>query len=437
MPPHLLSQQLQLLPPSLETLELDFANASKSLLAYAPNWPEQEPFFLETAHPLGAHIFLDLPRLFPRLTKLHVNGGNDFASTRTSTSLFALPPTLTDLSLLFLTLYEGDIPHLPQGLLRLSVKSIELNACRDACLPPNLTLISGISQPLAKHAFKLLPRSLTDDVPVPRWNLEIARAIPPRLQNLTLPFIDLESFSAAKTTWCSLLPYHLTTLNVQHLLTFTPFEIASLPETLTSLLIWKISQDFFDEQVIEPTEISPSLHRPKSEVLTPSESLCLNVPGYWEETWPPKLLTLHLLGGSDFSLLDTFDVLPASITCLELASVPSFDNPDDPTILYLPKLTSLIIDRDFSDFRTIPSTLTKLSVIAHASLKTSRIAPFLHQGLVELTLDCGRLDWFEQLPRGLTALSFIYSSLGYVPSPEKNDIFSTLPDGLERLSVSL
>lgn len=309
------------LPPTLQSLCIDFKGAHYSILNHAPDSALYAFHAIQRDTPHGRTHFLPLEEYFPTLHTLEIGGQglqpgtSDFQDLQT---LAGLPPTLTrlvtslTLSLKLFTVYFQQLPPLIRHIEGIkhwgSARTLDLGKW-SADLLPNLEVLT-MAYRLPSEDYFWLPRSLTECEKPEVWNLATARSWPPAVTSLTLPWMDENSFTSAGTTWYLELPPRLTDLTFIDYFRLTPNDLAVLPRTLVKVSLARIDFGSSDDAV--PTSVIPF----------PSTLKRASLRGYYKASRASFLLrslptTLEYLFMLVSQALNA-DELPPSLTYLDL-----------------------------------------------------------------------------------------------------------------------
>lgn len=429
--------QLETLPPTLETLELDFI-ASPKLYYYGLDPEDSYGIPVKTRYSRGSSHYIDLNALFPHLTSLTL--GDDFLSPPIDPKdLFpALPSALTELSSGKVEITSSFASMLPRSLIKLNcwldltllppsskhfdtawfdapprleyIHTLELVALPSSpsWLPSSITridwchLMLSSSQDMHLPAFMLLIKNMQTHPPAPTLNW--TSKLPP-----TVEILNITSGASLPLSYLHCLPLSLTDLHAaitwsnQDLEDAKERNLATLwPPALTRLEV--DTRDFDEFMAILP----PSLN-------TLSLPRALYMPGQViERRWDLRALPPLLRSLTTRIDPQCFDSWPLNLEFLEVHSLNS---------------------KSHTQWPTLPSSLTELAWFnfnskAFASCQDSPL--LLPSKLASLRLSTWRTLWFHHLPRTVTDLGI--HSLEHPSDATKGpDPFLELPDSLTQL----
>lgn len=431
MAPHELADAIQQLPPSLESLALDIKDGLDSLISRGQSSsisalnPDEAPITI---------FFINLGKLFPRLSSLSANRGQLIPET--IPAFHMLPSTLTTLLLPEFKAIDL-LPYLPACLTRLSAYRMDsLNDIDQAHLasrlPPRITHLSHFAMEPSHSLLSALPKSVTQLDAKPSaclcssWDPTWAAVAPPLLIYLRISFpINPSLFKPQHGYWSLALPRHLTWLELTAPIELTPSIVADLPRTLIKLTgAPRLAIERFEEHY---SSSGGELHR--------------NDPSY--DIWPPQLTSVAIqspiLPELGLALPQLLSLVPPTIRDLKvspticnnnglhLATFPTREGPHT-----LTKLHATANDC-FSSFAQLPPTLIDLAITPP---NVDRLEDWkLPEGLTRLQLGLWDWNWFGEIPRSVTELSFgaLYGDDTAPVSPE--DMFKNLPPKLRTLEI--
>ena len=270
------------------------------------------------------------------------------------------------------------------------------------------------------YMMQSLPQSITD------LDMDLNFAWTSANAQFCLPGLTRLSLISVPAVWIDALPRHLTSLDL--FCATSTAELAALPSTQTELTgIRDLSVTELEENVILLPNLT-RLHVPLTDWLAEN----INVIS-------PKITSLKLHQGDEEA--NPFDPswLPRNITELELDAIcnnePLSIDPGLPESLTSLKVTSdpnCSIGFDLSCLANLPTSITNLDLAImneYNSLEDIEDIKWPPR-LQSLTLDVFRDDWFQQLPRCLTALTVKYDMEG-----EYHDPLLGLPPHLRHLKL--
>lgn len=468
---------LQLLPQTLESLELESLESHLAFMNFRPNSDPSEPEYVETVYPRGASRFIDIEKLFPRLHTLVLlstasEGGMDgFLPS----DLAALPSTLTRFCSIPLSIYNESklMQVLPRSLQDLDVPLTLPTTPNDelkadwAQSPPELTTMSYIGWPGTMKDMSWLPQSLTDCDLTGSFelNLKTARDLPSGFLSLRLRHSDFAAFAKVESpseNWVACLPRGLTSLEMTS--NFAQIIKASdlpfLPRNLSSIFVNNIMQYSIDLPSLRSAFSSSMEGAEASSMAFASASTLL-----WSAT--PRLTFLaipfHSISVEDIkifprtlkylcvclenrarTIIDSND-LPPSLTTLDLRGESSIslshELPSMVTSFFALTIRLEKFGLDVDSVAKLPSTLLVLKanlVGSHTVFRQSGIRYTFPPSLTKLELRQWFSEWATFVPRTVTAMDlFLFQVLK--PDGEKmaeRDLFCDFPPNLTRLSIS-
>lgn len=392
-----LRAEIEGLAPTLTTLKIIGSDSAKTLLMHPVDWQ----------------------RSFPQLHTLKIDDmsliGDEPTGTATWCEIHPLPPTLTSLSVPWLTiksLPDDDSFILPplltelRGELKVDDRLLfppnDPHAWKSK-LPPNLTSIKRWNGPMS-----MTPACVTDWVigPDPDW----LHAVPSAARRLK--FVQsTDILGLSLTQWPSTvsLPY-LTELHCNEAGSFygTDFllnasTIATLPRTLTKLT--------------GTLQLFPTMLAADHE------------SGRLQSAWPPRLETLEMRTFGQ--LTETVVMLPRTLKHLDCMMVGRHNGEIKTECLdHLKSLRISNLTRDRLQWSRAPTSLTLLD--ARCTADSNVVMP---SALVLLCISYWRADDFPLLPRTLKKLQIhlVIDENGLLHSNDNTDPFETLPSGLRYL----
>lgn len=384
-----LSPTLEMLPESLESLEL----GSSDLLPW-----------LASMSLKPSHIPpINLAKCFPRLTHLALTPYENGVARLIDVNLLpVLPPTLT--SLRHSVKWKGNdldfIRILPPSLLVMdcivdSSESLDERAAAWAHAPKNLHTLGILAGEYTSLAW--LPRTIVSAAILTVSLVpEILPTFPPALSTIIINQVDLASLG---NTWTSVLPKSLTKLILtdsksSHLL---GANIATLPASLAEFCVRRRN----NQNLANWVEVEDAIKAGESS--DPNFSF-----------WPPSLTVLEFSG--KLQSFESVHLLPSTLRSLTLPLRPhqlvSSNGPELAQIF--PHITHL----DLSD----PDSYQVATRFA------------LPPGITSLKLQKWRIDWFEDIPRSVIDLQIMDCEADWKES-ETKDLFAELPAGLRSLVI--
>lgn len=255
------NQCLKSLNQSLKTLQIESPDFLECFLNPDPDFPD---CLATTSYQRGESRFIDLEKLFPRLTSLEICDPTDDPFTTNTvhdSDLAALPDSLTKLSLPPYVLFDdnrGLFHALPRSLLSLKGAINLPSYPHSPSLPPNLTAIGKIE--CHSLAFPLPETITAGTVQLTQCSTMCLSNLPQSLESLTL---TQEPLGSGDKMWVLELPNALQQLELK----FPPdwhqtalIRITSLPRSLTSLSldVSKIDWTAFKDSILQgaPNQIS-------------------------------------------------------------------------------------------------------------------------------------------------------------------------------------
>lgn len=428
---HLSAQKLEMLPRTLESLELDVAQIHVLLTNHVKCLDGHE--IIVSSYPLGTSRCIDLNALFPNLTSLSLVNNPMYLAPE---DLFpALPSTLTELSSERLYVRSLFASLLPRSLERLDceiyfdIGNVSFESYRSAWFdaPPFLSRVKCLrvkGQWLSILAHPWLPKSVTridscflkpstsHDLCFPTETLIIANFVLEGIPDLV---------------WTGALPSTLTDLSLIYGASLPLNHLHCLPTSLTRLetvVIWS-NQDLEDAK--------------KHDLAT---------------LWPTALTRLEV----QTSDIGTFrEVLPLTLTSLDLSEDQNLRQEDDliapplptPIAAVTPKravgwpsnLTLLTVrtSSNCEEWPTLPDSLTEFSwsknaFNGHRIIGDHPMFSFPSQ-LETLQLSEWQCVWFHLIPRTVTDLT-IYDLIRSPNATYEPYRFRVLPKSLTRLHIS-
>ena len=425
------SLQLRRLPPSLESLELDFCAKINLLVNQGMN----PPVHLRIHYPRGVSRYIDLNELFPRLTSLTLGNIGQCPPITPSDLFPALPATLTELCMSELTVTPTFASMLPRSLIKL-VCSISMklpNPPPDLfetawCnAPPHLEYIKHVSLSRLPYTSSWLPKSIT--------TIDSCSAVLDHSQDFYLPTKTLvisnyRNGLSSPFAWTSRLPQTLINLFLFFNVSLPPSQIHCLPTSLTLLktsTIWS-NQDLEDAKKLDLSILWPP-------ALT---YLKLNASDFVTLTTvlPPHLKVLNMSGRRIQARID-MRALPPLLHTLTTHATPQL-------IEHLPnnlKSLSITSSTNFEGWPTFPDSLTEFTWNRWRDLFEDDDSPIIGDipllfpsQLRSLRVEEWRSAWFHVLPRTVTDLNICKL---FPPSKaiDEPDHFAKLPNLLTRLHL--
>lgn len=437
-----LSEQLQQLSPSLETLELHSDDASGGILNHAPDWSLSNlESFITTEYSLGTSRLINFAALFPRLTTLKLDCYLE------AVDLPGLPPTLTRLQM---PNYQHNgmqkpcLSLLPRSLEvwevdRLSVtQTFDPTIASDQALnedwknlPPSLTDIRNIVMLNPRMLGELLPESVKTVHATADWHWRFSTApLPECLEEVSLQALHETTFLENGTTWAGALPSRLKTLEIDEFVEFTVPIIKALPRTLETICGSMLRCDWEEMQ----TAVRGSKEEENKSVSRTSSAPSADI-------WPPTLTDLQIE-----TLPPDVNLLPPLLKAL---TIPKFDCNKMPLVTRIPlKITQLELAMvsqnvaysdlvQLSAFRNLQTLLVDWDRLTIPVTLEAPPAPQLGSRMTDLSVSSWRWSWFAALPRTLVLFrcDFLFGQLNPTEAAT-TDIFQSLPSGLENLTLS-
>lgn len=443
-----MAQWLQQLPSTLQKLDIECQKSLTFLLRSAPNTRViQSP----NSKKDNTSLLWDVKKFFPTLRWLGIQtpkgDNNDALPFVLKDVTGILPDTLTYLALSVIH-SEGDLlTILPPNLETINLKYYPLAAFT---WPASLTHIEGCNVfPQIADSVPHLPRGLRQ-LSCKQFSVPMAQGLPPALTSLEVTSVagDVKDWASQGNfaTWTASLPHQLTRLKCETLEALNYDHIRYLPRSLESL---------------EAPIHFASLDKVYTENGGDSHGLQQTV-----SCWPPHLRALTNTVQSALTSNEFLKFLPNTLIRLfGIFVAPPDDNdplsafqwtsfPDSlkelsisgTRVAFLAPLPDLIALGstgviDLCDNKTLPSTLTSLSIgslapsndenlkWAQRPIHVSMLPPSLKT--LEITYATSQMSpsIVAQLPSSLTELS-------QIRTPFEPAILEVLPFGLKRLGLS-
>ena len=413
------SNELLLLPKTLEDLRFAPSQDAIYFVNYAPSSTPSSPVPIITNYPRGPSMLIDFETLFPRLIRLEVQ-------SFPTEGLSALPPTLKVLgsSVPLQPTREGLFCSLlPPSFETLHATLYCIFAIRDWDMaPPHWSHvdIARLDDDLDSD-LSFLPRSIKTGnwSCFHSWDATKALTAPPHLEQLDINGMDLGSFTEKNLKWSSSLPQSLKTLSLRTWGLSFAQNVPWLPRSLTSITTFGADEGDWHALVVARIFVDDA--------------------SFHARFWPPGLVSLSL--AASWLSPGELELLPRTLTELSL-NIRASRGPELPKIdakNFAPSLRSFSCQYRGPLLQVTnnwPASLTRFSftndedpnvgLMKDAFEKLPDSIRFMYYGAA-IAGENGTSDLPWKLPKRLLNLGLL---------EWRCDWFSAIPDEVQEVSVT-